>query len=138
MRAGQSSLVKGVVAVLISLTACTTTRSYRPVVNNRPPLVSGDAYDVRFLNGKQEAAVIAMVSDDGFTDRAGHSHLFSEIDEVREKRFSFLKTTGVVAGTLVVFAAAGLYLIANAIDDMLADSATNMMSEPPANSERKN
>jgi hypothetical protein len=44
--------------------------------------------------------------------------LFSEVDEVAEKHFSFLKTTGAVAaGALVFLVAAGIYLVEKIFKD---------------------
>ncbi len=106
-----------VVVMALNISACTTTRAYQPTVNS-PPLLPGKSYQVSFVNSKHEALVVAAVNANGFSDKAGHSHLFSEVDEVAEKHFSVLKTTGAVAaGALVFLVAAGIYLLEKIFED---------------------
>jgi len=105
------------ITMAFSLSACTNTRIYRPAVNKPLPLQLGNSYLVYFVSGKHETSVITAITELGFSDKAGHSHLFSEVDEVKEKAFSFLKTTGFAAGVLVVLAAIGAYLVGKTIED---------------------
>jgi|TARA_R110000772_G_scaffold114441_8_gene218954 hypothetical protein len=131
MRIARPLLPRVIVVVMaLNISACTTTRAYQPTVNSPPPLLPGKSYQVSFVNGKHEALVVAAVNENGFSDKAGHSHLFSEVDEVAEKHFSVLKTTGAVAaGALVFLVAAGIYLLEKIFEDggSRGDNASMLM-----------
>lgn len=105
-----------VIAVLISLIGCTTTTSYHASAVNPPPLSIGKSYEIIFLDGKHEKSLVTSIEEYNFKDKAGHTHNFSEIDTIKEKKFSFLKTTGFIAGALIVVFAAGAYYVGKTID----------------------
>ncbi|WP_373087458.1 hypothetical protein [Zhongshania sp.] len=80
-----------VVVMALNISACTTTRAYQPTVNSPPPLLPGKSYQVSFVNGKHEARVIAAVNENGFSDKAGHSHLLSEVTKFQSNILAFLR-----------------------------------------------
>ncbi|MBD2859513.1 hypothetical protein IB286_10905 [Spongiibacter sp. KMU-158] len=110
------------VICIVCIAACSVTKTYSSSDDLSEPLKVGETYQVRFLDGLSEKAKIVELEESGFADAAGHFHLFSELEGVDEKKFSFLKTTGLATGVLVVLVGVGIILISGFLEDLDKES----------------
>jgi hypothetical protein len=111
-------LMRSIVAFLIIvLSACSSTTVYLPETGKSLPLEPGHSYLVSFFDGKTERLRVASVSNTGFTDDSGRDYKYADIEQVREKNFSPLKTTGLVLTICLSIVMLGSFLVGKTIEE---------------------
>lgn len=113
--------------LVISLVGCSTMQAVQPVTASsvRSEIEVGDQVELSLKEGKALTLTVVRVSDDALfgTDAGGRklSARFADIQALRVKRTSALKTGGVVIAALYVVGVAVIYMAGKAIGDSLKD-----------------